>query len=67
MKLNIPLYCNNGLMEKFFFRVKEEGKGGAVGDRILSISNLLIPIRNHPKAEPLPYIKKKKVFTLELF
>lgn len=54
-------------MEKFFFRVKEEGKGGAVRDRILSISNLLIPIRNHPKAEPLPYIKKKKVFTLELF
>lgn len=47
-------------MEKFFFGVKEEGKGGAVGDRILSISNLLIPRRSHPKARALPYIKRKK-------
>lgn len=54
-------------MEKFFFGVKEEGKGGAVGDRILSVSNLLIPNRNHPKARALPSIKRKKkeVLTLE--
>lgn len=45
-------------MEEFFLGVREEGKGEAVGDRVLSVSHSLIPSGNHPKALPWPCAKK---------